>query len=100
MNKLTPISPLKPLQPLESKETAKFTPRESDFSAFLKNSLDKLEASQQEAEKAAVDLVTGKVEDFHTPIIALEKASMTLGLAVTIRNKVLEAYHEIMRMQI
>lgn len=71
-----------------------------DFSSFLQDAITKLEQSQQEANSATAGLVTGEVNNFHTPVIALEKASLTMGLAVTVRNKVLDAYHEIMRMQI
>jgi len=41
----------------------------------------------------------GKEEDLHRAIIALEKANLALGLTVQVRNKVIEAYQEIMRMQ-
>ncbi|HHV65640.1 MAG TPA: flagellar hook-basal body complex protein FliE [Peptococcaceae bacterium] len=103
-NPIGSIPPLKPLEPLELKNlTGNFKTGEKaqgDFATFLDNALTKLEKTQQEAGEATVALVTGQAEDFHTPIIALEKASLTLGLAVTIRNKVLDAYHDIMRMQI
>jgi flagellar hook-basal body complex protein FliE len=72
----------------------------SDFSSVLKNAINNLEKTQLESDQAVVDLVTGNTEDFHTPIIAMEKAVLTMDLAVNIRNKVLEAYQEIMRMQI
>lgn len=98
------IEPLAPLPKIElikmpSSQTGKPAP-ENGFSAFLKEAVDKLEQTQIEAGQAAKALVTGEIEDFHTPVIAMEKASLALGMAVTVRNKVLEAYHEIMRMQI
>ncbi|MGI6450280.1 MAG: flagellar hook-basal body complex protein FliE [Desulfitobacteriia bacterium] len=96
--------PLKPLDPLEpQKLSGGIRPGEKEqgnFAAYLNNALTELEKAQQEAGEATVSLVTGQAEDFHTPVIAMEKASLTLGLAVTVRNKVLDAYHEIMRMQI
>lgn len=70
------------------------------FSTFLDNALTELNNTQTQANQATTALVTGQIDDFHTPIIAIEKASMALSLAVTVRNKVLDAYHEIMRMQI
>lgn len=74
--------------------------KDKEFSTFLKDAVDGLNKTQQEAEVLTTALVTGQIEDFHTPVIAMEKASLSLGLAVTVRNKVLEAYQEIMRMQI
>jgi len=97
------IEPLAPLTRIELVEMPSQTGRlapENDFSAFLKEAIGKLDQTQIEAEQAAKALVTGEIEDFHTPVVAMEKASLTLSLAVTVRNKVLEAYHDIMRMQI
>ena len=44
-------------------------------------------------------LITGEVEDLHQVMIAAQKASITLDLTIQVRNKVVEAYQEIMRMQ-
>ena len=46
------------------------------------------------------EFALGKVDDIHKPIIAMEKASIALELLVQVRNKAVEAYQEIMRMQI
>lgn len=97
--------PIQPLAPLDNNDLAAGTriggdEGKGDFSSFLNQALNKLESTQAEGQQAAIGLVTGQTEDFHTPVIAMEKASLTLGLAVTVRNKILDAYHEIMRMQI
>ncbi|NLI94170.1 MAG: flagellar hook-basal body complex protein FliE [Peptococcaceae bacterium] len=102
-NGIVPITPIAPLAPLDSKELTgtKGTDKgNTDFSGFLKDALTKLDNTQAEAEQATIAMATGETDNFHTPVIALEKASLALGLAVTVRNKVLDAYHEIMRMQI
>lgn len=72
----------------------------SDFSKFLADALEQVNALQQQGEAASAALVTGQVQDVHTVMIALEKASLSLGLTVEVRNKVLDAYREVMRMQI
>ena len=103
MSSINPITPLKPITPIETQKTgleSVNSKQEQSFSAFLKQALNELDKTQAEAAQATVDLVTGQATDFHTLIIAMEKAGLALGLAVTVRNKVLEAYHEIMRMQI
>ncbi|NLM22183.1 MAG: flagellar hook-basal body complex protein FliE [Peptococcaceae bacterium] len=102
-NSINPLSPLTPLKPLHNNNAVQnnaLGTAGADFSSILQKAITKLENTQQEANQAALDLVTGNIEDFHTPVIAMEKAALTMGLAVNIRNKVLEAYHEIMRMQI
>lgn len=102
-NSIQPLVSIQPLAPLENqgvKGGANGEQGNQEFSAFLKDALNKVNSTELEAQQATVDLVTGQAEDFHTPVIAMEKANLTLGLAVNVRNKVLEAYHEIMRMQI
>jgi len=102
-NSINPITPLKPISLQENQKIgieSVSSNQDQTFSALLKQALNKLDETQTEAAQATVDLVTGQASDFHTPVIAMEKAGLALGLAVTVRNKVLEAYHEIMRMQI
>jgi len=100
INPLPPLTPLKPIQNINSTQNTAFESSGINFSTLLQNAITKLEQTQQEGNQAALDLLTGKTEDLHTPLIAVEKAALTMDLAVNIRNKVLEAYHEIMRMQI
>ena len=100
INPLSPLTPLKPLQNNNAVQNNVSGTAGADFSSMLQKAITNLENTQQEANQAVLDLVTGNTEDFHTPVLAMEKASLTMGLAVNIRNKVLEAYHEIMRMQI
>jgi flagellar hook-basal body complex protein FliE len=45
-------------------------------------------------------LISGKTENLHNVMIAAEKASVALHTAVEIRNKAIEAYQEVMRMQV
>ncbi|WP_206810948.1 flagellar hook-basal body complex protein FliE [Paradesulfitobacterium ferrireducens] len=71
-----------------------------DFSKFLQEAIDQVNALQQNAEAASAGLATGQIQDLHTAIIALEKASLSMSLTVEVRNKVLDAYNEMMRMQI
>lgn len=97
---ISSINPIQKVQLGELQQGIGQSEKDNEFSAFLKNAVNELNATQQQADIATTALVTGQVEDFHTPVIAMEKASLSLGLAVTVRNKVLEAYQEIMRMQI
>lgn len=98
---ITPIPALNPvllnsLNPVQGSE-----PKEnSDFSQFLADALKEVDSLQKNADAASVGLATGQIQDLHTVMVALEKASLSLSLTVETRNKVLDAYHEIMRMQI
>jgi flagellar hook-basal body complex protein FliE len=70
------------------------------FGDFLSNSLNQLSAQQAESDKLAEQFVKGEVTDTHQVMIAAEKVSLGLEMAVQTRNKVIEAYQDIMRMQI
>lgn len=72
----------------------------TDFGKFLSDALQQVNALQQEGEAASAALITGQVQDVHSVMLAVEKANLSLGLTVEVRNKVLDAYREIMRMQI
>jgi len=80
----------------------KTIPKDEDkqFSSLLKNALDKVNELQIQSEEYKQLLATGEVDSIHDVTIAAEKASVALQLTLSIRNKVVEAYQEIMRMQI
>lgn len=70
-----------------------------NFQSLLVNALHQVEAAQKESMVMTNKLITGEVDDLHQVMIAAQKASITLDLTVQVRNKVVEAYQEIMRMQ-
>lgn len=71
----------------------------ASFADLLKSALAEVNRLQQEAEEASLRLATGEAE-LHQVMIAAEKANISLQLTLAIRNKLLDAYHEIMRMQV
>lgn len=70
------------------------------FSEIFKQTLDEVKATQNHSDKLTNELVTGEVQDIHEVMIAAQKASLSLQLTVQVRNKVVEAYQEVMRMQL
>ncbi len=70
------------------------------FGHLLNQSLKDLNASQVKADESIKQFLTGKSEDLHTVMIKLEEAKFDMQLSVEIRNKLLEAYKEMMRMQV
>ena len=69
-----------------------------DFAKALKGAINKVNRLDREADRSIVDLLQGKA-DIHETMVALQKADISMRLVLAIRNKVLEAYREIMRMQ-
>lgn len=68
------------------------------FGAWLARALDQVDAVQAVAAEGAVQMASGRAADLAQVMIASEQATIALQLTVAVRNKVLEAYQEIMRM--
>ncbi|KAA0547942.1 flagellar hook-basal body complex protein FliE [Bacillus sp. BGMRC 2118] len=83
-------------------EPMKIAPAESQkkFAAFLSDSLNKVNETAIQSDVATEKLAAGEKIDLHEVMIASQKASITLQTTLEIRNKVIEAYQEVMRMQV
>ncbi|HEY8391179.1 MAG TPA: flagellar hook-basal body complex protein FliE [Capillibacterium sp.] len=71
-----------------------------EFQEMLKGYLDEVNQLQLKSEELDRQLAAGTLENIHEATIAAEKAALALELTIQIRNKVVEAYQEIMRMSI
>lgn len=74
--------------------------KESGFADVLKDSIEKVNAIQTEADQAIKGLATGQVNNIHETMIAIEKANLSFNMMVQVRNKLVQAYEEIMRTQV
>ncbi len=70
------------------------------FATLLQQSLERVNGLQHEADAAARAFALGQAPSVHDTMIAMEKADLSLRLTTKVRNKVVEAYQEIMRMQV
>jgi flagellar hook-basal body complex protein FliE len=84
------------LQLTQNNTTANVT----NFSDFLNDALDKVNQKQLDADTATQSLITGDAQDIHQVLLATEEAKLSLELASQIRNKLVDAYQEISRIQI
>ena len=71
----------------------------ASFGDSLQGLLSSVDSSAGAANTAVSDMVTGS-GDVHHAMIALQQAEMTLQLTVQIRNKLMQAYQDVMRMSI
>lgn len=80
----------------------KLTPHEAQnsFKTALNEALHKVNDAQHASQKATDKLARGESIDLHEVMITAQKASITLQTTVEVRNKIVEAYQEIMRMQV
>ena len=70
------------------------------FQDHLRQGLSEVNQHQATAETMQANLVSGKSENIHETMLAATKAELSFNLMVQLRNKALEAYSEIMRMQV
>lgn len=71
----------------------------TDFKKVLKGSLKEVNSLLNQADQTTQEMVLGK-QDIHQAMVALEQANLSLRLMIQVRNKMISAYEEIMRMQI
>lgn len=69
------------------------------FGDVFKDALSDVNSSQLNANEAVARIAAGDAIDTHDVAIAVEKANLSLQLAIQVRNKIVEAYQEVMRMQ-
>ncbi len=70
------------------------------FSEVLGQAMTEVNKLQGEARDSAIRLAAGQIQDVAEVAIASEKASIALQLTMQVRNKAIDAYQEIMRMQV
>jgi flagellar hook-basal body complex protein FliE len=72
----------------------------TNFSDLLKDAIGQVEDVQTKNDVNSLQLLSGQSTDIHTSLITAQKAELTFNLAVQVRNKVIDAYNEVMRMQL
>lgn len=87
---------VKPLAAINSKVET----NGKSFENVLSDTLQNVNQLQLEAKQKSFDLATGKIQDVADVVIATEKATVALQLTMQVRNKIVDAYQEIMRMQV
>lgn len=70
------------------------------FGDFLQDSIGKVNALQQDANVAMEKLASGESQNLHETLLAVEKADIAFRTMNQVRSKVIDAYREIMKMQI
>jgi len=70
------------------------------FGDVLKQAVTEINQLQNSADKAITSVQLGQSGNIHEAMIALEKADISFRAMMQVRNKILEAYQEVMRMQV
>lgn len=70
-----------------------------DFAKMLTDSLQSVNDAQIKADSLGQDFLLGKTDSVHKVTIAMEEAQLAYDLTLSIRDRILEGYRELMRMQ-
>ncbi|WP_223700238.1 flagellar hook-basal body complex protein FliE [Sutcliffiella deserti] len=97
ISKISNQTPLLQISDNQKKSTGEV---HQQFSSYLKDALNEVNSNQIVSNEATRKLVNNEGIDLHDVLIAQQKASVAFQLTMEVRNKGVEAYQEMMRMQV
>lgn len=103
MMSISPISPIRPvaIPTLDGLTASKESSSAGgSFGDVLSKQFDAVAAAQDKADKLAVEAATGDLQSLQDYTIASTEAQLLTQVTVAVRNKAVEAFNEIMRMQV
>ena len=99
---LAPLSPLGPVSGSAKPGLGSGEPGaqgELGFGDLLKQALQEVNQASVQAEDEARNLMTGESADMHSAMLAVQKADLSFQMMMAVRSKLIDAYREVMRMQ-
>lgn len=87
------------LKPTLSKPVEKGGENAIPFKDMLKGLVDQVDTLQKEADKSIEGLVTGETSNVHDVVVKLEEAGIAFDLMMKVRDKLMDAYQQVLRMQ-
>jgi flagellar hook-basal body complex protein FliE len=93
VNNINGISVFEAVKPMANKKTEGL-----EFKDTLNTFLAQVNSQLKESAQMTDDFASGKTDSLHEVMVATEKSSISLTLLLQIRNKLLDAYQEVMRM--
>ncbi len=95
-----PISSIPPITPIEAPGLQPAAASGAEFQKVLQSAIGQVEGSRATADQAARNFVSGQDQELHSTILATQNAELQFEMFMQVRNKVVSAYEEIMRMQL
>ena len=93
------VSGVTPTTYLDTTMTTSGSASGANFGSTLASAVDNLQQLQSTSNELAVKAVTGDLNDIHQATIAATRAQVTMEVVAAVRNKGIEAFNDIMRMQ-
>lgn len=99
-NAASPVNDLPKVDSGINRSTPSIEGGEKTFAQSLKDAVNEVNQLQKISDIKSQELATGKTQNISEVMIAAEKADISLRLMVQVRNKIIEAYQEMMKMQV
>jgi flagellar hook-basal body complex protein FliE len=96
----SPISSIASLAPAAISATRESAKGGSDFKNLFEGAINRVESLRQSANQSVERALSGEGEELHSTVMATQRAELSFELFMQVRNKVVSAYQEVMRMQL
>lgn len=105
MEQISFITPIKPWEPVgDLFETMKITASRGSepvlFKEVFKNAVQQVYTDEMDVDNKRYLLATGQLDDAHSLPIAEAKAALSLDMLISLRNKTIESYNELLKMNV
>jgi flagellar hook-basal body complex protein FliE len=97
---LGPISPNLQVSEIHKPTSSGADKGGTGFGDILKDAISTVNELQKQSDREIQKLMTGESQDLHTTVIAVQKADLSFQMMMQVRNKIVQAYQEIMRTQV
>lgn len=98
--KTLPLAPVRYGEPLTATRETEKKPASTGFGEVLQKSIETVNGRMEEAAAMSEGLVTGQHGNIHETMIAIEKAGISFRLMTKVQQKAIQAYQEVMRIQL
>lgn len=96
---ISALTPIASIAPHAATSAATAAGQSADFASLMHGAIQGVEQPRQEANQAVQNLLNGGGE-LHTVALSVQRADLAFDLGLQVRNKIVSAYQEIMRMQL
>src|SRR5262249_51594619 len=93
------ISGIRAPGPIQIDQAIRPQAKDGEFQNVLKSAIDQVESSRADADQSVQRFLAGEGDDLHSTVLSVQRADLEFEMLMQVRNKVVSAYQEVMRMQ-
>jgi flagellar hook-basal body complex protein FliE len=99
LSSMQPIAPIAPMETPSISSPSSGSSGGSSFSEILSGAIGEVEGARASANQSVERFLSGEGEDLHSTILASQRADLEFQMFMQVRNKVVSAYQEVMKLQ-